>query len=161
MSDVSEQDLKKAKQIGKEMQEAFAAMKRPENKGKDVFQLAPLSFQERLRDFDETKLRSDIAKEIEKHNENAAVLGGSFACSVCTTLTYSGVVALLGASIILSGGMSIPAVLAASGYSMAGLATVIAALTGVSAGAITAMLSIAGATLAVLVVGLCEAMGHC
>lgn len=161
MSDAKEPNLKQAQQIGKEMQEVFEALKRPENKGKDVFQLAPLSFQERLKDFDEEKLKNDIAEEVGKHNENAAVLGGSFGCSVCTTVTYGGIVIALGASVILSGGMSIPAVLAASGYSMAGLATVISALTGVSAGAITAMLSIAGTTLGVLVVGLCEAMGHC
>ncbi|GAB1263695.1 hypothetical protein [Aurantivibrio infirmus] len=161
MTDVSDQQLSQAQQIGQEIREAFEALKRPENKGRDVFELAPKSFQDRLSDAEESKLKSDIAQEVEKHNEKSKLLGGSFGCSVCTTLTYSALVAALGASVIASGGMSIPAVLAASGYSMAGLATVIAALTGVSAGAITAMLTGAGVTLGVLVIGLCEAMGHC
>jgi hypothetical protein len=74
---------------------------------------------------------------------------------------YFGIAALLGASIILSGGMSIPAVMAASGYSMSGLAVVISAMTGVSVGAVTALLAAAGTTLGLLVLGLCEAIGWC
>jgi hypothetical protein len=57
--------------------------------------------------------------------------------------------------------MSIPAVLAASAYSMSGLAVVISAMTGVSVGAVTALLGAGGTTLSIVCLGLCEAMGAC
>lgn len=161
MTEVSQEKLALAEKIGQEVQAAFDKMASPENATKDALTLAPQSFQERLAGYDVSQLRQEIGQQLEQHNAERQLLGGSFACSVCTTLLYAAIVAALGATIIVSGGMSIPAVLAASGYSMSGLAVVISAITGVSTGAITAMLTAGGTTLGVLVIGLCEAMGKC
>jgi len=161
MTLVSGDKLISARAIGEEIKAALEASRLPENSGRDVLELAPVSFQSRLAEFNVSKLSAEIAQELEKKKSGEPLLGSMFGCSVCTTLTYAGIVALLGASVIVSGGMSIPAVLAASGYSMAGLATVISAMTGVSAGAVSALLSVAGASLGLVVIGLCEAMGCC
>ena len=89
------------------------------------------------------------------------LLGGAFKCKLCTTGVFVGIALAIGGSIILSGGMSIPAVLAASAYSVSGLAAVIAAMTGLTTGAVTALLVMAGMTLSLLCLGLCEKMKAC
>jgi len=161
MNDVSKQQLGSAEQIGRELKLAFDAMSSPDNAGQDILELAPVAFKNRLATHNLDNLRLDIAQQLEQQKADGQLLGGTFACTACSTLVYAGIVVLLGASVILSGGMSIPAVLAASGYSISGLAVVISALTGVTTGAVTALLTVAGTTLGVLVIGLCEAMGKC
>lgn len=161
MNTVSPQALATAKQIGEEINATFNSFSSENNNNQDIIELAPISFKNRLKNHDISKLRQDITQQLALQKADSPLLGGAFACSACTVLVYAGIVAALGATIILSGGMSIPAVLAASGYSASGLAVVLSAMTGVSTGAIVAMLNIGGTTLGVLVVGLCEAMGNC
>lgn len=81
-------------------------------------------------------------------------MASKFWCDIYVTGMYVGIAAIIGGSIILSGGLSMPAVLAASGYSMSGLAVVISAMSGVSTGAVTAILTASSMTLAILVLGL-------
>ena len=156
-----DQNLELAKNIGEEMRIALERSHAPGNMGKDITSLAPDYLRDRLKELNIDKIRAEVADAYKEKYQGNQPLGSAFGCGVCTTLTYSGLVILIGGTIILSGGMSIPAVLAASGYSTAGLATVISAMTGVTTGAISAMLTAGGATIGLLVIGLCEAMGSC
>jgi hypothetical protein len=164
MSDVSEAKKSEAQAIGKEILAAIQAAKAvPSNPGAEPVQLlmqhAPSSLQQRLagRNLSALSVQADPTAGIDQ----AGLMKGAFKCTLCTTGLMVGIAAALGGSIILSGGMSIPAVLAASAYSMSGLAVVIAAMTGVSVGAVTALLGVAGTTLSIVCLGLCEAMGAC
>lgn len=161
MTDLLDARLQLAKEIGREISATLHAAHLPKFSGHDIYELTPDSFKARLKQHDVPKLRVDFAREIEEQRDDELLFGSAFGCSLCTTLTYTGLVAALGASVVLSGGMSIPAVLAASGYSVTGLATIISAMTGVTVGAVTAMLTAAGTTLGLVVIGLCEAMGAC
>lgn len=154
-------DLELARTLGVELEMAINKSHQLENRGKPVEDLASSYLKQQLINIDLDAVRTEVADAYAEKNKGQPVFGGAFGCSLCTTLTYSGLVILIGGSIILSGGMSIPAVLAASGYSVAGLATVISALTGVTTGAVTAMITASGATVGLIVIGLCEAMGAC
>ncbi|WP_434355518.1 hypothetical protein NF212_10935 [Parasalinivibrio latis] len=159
MKEVTEETLAMAKSIGSEIDEALNAHQAPENRGRDILDLTPDSFRQRLTGVPVEELQEEVSQEYAA--QNTPLMKSKFSCAACTTLTYAGIVAAVGATVIVSGGMSIAAVLAASGYSVAGLATIISAMTGVSVGAVTAMLSVSGVTLSVLVIGLCEKMGKC
>jgi hypothetical protein len=164
MSDVSEAKKSEAEAIGKEILAAIQAAKAaPAGPGAEpvaqLMQHAPSSLRQRLsgRDLSALSIQADPTAEADQ----PGLMKGPFKCTLCTTGLMVGIAAALGGSIILSGGMSIPAVLAASAYSMSGLAVVISALTGVSVGAVTALLGVAGTSLSIVCLGLCEAMGAC
>lgn len=164
MSDVSAAKKSEAEAIGKEIlatiKAAKAATSAPGAEPVErLMQHAPPSLKQRLagRDLSALSVNADPAAG----PDQGGLLQGGFKCTLCTTGLVVGIAAALGGSIILSGGMSIPAVLAASAYSMSGLAVVISAMTGVSVGAVTALLGVAGTSLSLVCLGLCEAMGAC
>jgi hypothetical protein len=164
MSDVSDAKKAEAEAIGKEILAAIQAAKAtPSSPGAEpvaqLMQHAPSSLQQRLSGRDLTAL--GIHADPTAGAAPGGLMKGAFKCTLCTTGLMIGIAAALGGSIILSGGMSIPAVLAASAYSMSGLAVVISAMTGVSVGAVTALLGAGGTTLSIVCLGLCEAMGAC
>ena len=156
-----DQTLELAKSLGEEIRYTLKRSHEPQHMGKEITSLASVAFKKQLQKVNLDKVRGEVADAFQEKYQGNQPLGSAFGCATCTTLTYSGLVILIGGTIIVSGGMSIPAVLAASGYSTAGLATVISAMTGVSTGAISAMLTASGATIGLLVIGLCEAMGAC
>lgn len=164
MTEVAESQTTEAEVIGKEILAAIQAAKSSETVHKvgsveHLMEHASPSLKKRLAGRDLTALNVDDT-DFPKGKE-PELLEGRFKCTVCTTGLTLGIAAALGGGIILTGGMSIPAVLAASAYSMSGLAVVISAMTGVSVGAVTALLTAAGTTLSIVCLGLCEAMGAC
>jgi hypothetical protein len=167
---VSEEKVAEAKAIGAEIRTAMEVVRSSGtmNARASSSNAPASSFMEHAPDTLKVRLAGRDLQALEREGAQLGATGAAggllrsaFGCGVCTTGMYVGIAALLGASIILSGGMSIPAVLAASGYSMSGLAVVISAMTGVSAGAVTALLTAAGTTLGLVVLGLCEAIGWC
>lgn len=169
ITEISETKINEAKAIGSEI---FGAMQKINTQT-----MSPTTSNEaessRLTDF----LSKDLAAKLKHHDlealeaqgaefctlksEKSGLMTSKFGCAACTTGLYIGIAALIGGAVVLTGGMSIAAVAAASGYSISGLAVVISAMTGVSVGAVSAIIGAGQVTLGVVVIGLCEAMDKC
>lgn len=158
----SEPNVKAALKMGEGIRDALAMSHTPQGRDREIVSLLPIQLQAQFAKINLAKVRVDLAESYERRCAHKRMpLSSALGCSCCTTLIYASVVALIGLSISASDGVSIPAVLAASGYSIVGLATVISALTGATVGAVTGLLTARGATLGLVVIGLCEAMGAC
>ncbi len=173
-TEVPEEKIEEARAIGEEIRKAIEAaeqsgaplMAAPANTDADAAQISftsylPENIIDLMGDQDLTALEAQGAEFCTLKANESGLMTSKFGCSLCTTGLYFGIAALIGGAVVLSGGMSIPAVLAASGYSLSGLAVVISAMTGVSVGAVTAIIGGAQITLGLAVLGLCEAMGKC
>ncbi|MEZ5691004.1 MAG: hypothetical protein R3D71_04995 [Rickettsiales bacterium] len=168
---ISQEKIADAEFIGKEIMKAMEAVRDKQKlmmASDGNVQGIPPSIADNLSDDIKKRLTGYDIEVLEKEGSEICALGAKeglltskFGCGCCTAGFYIGLAAIIGGAIILSAGMSIPAVLAASGYSMSGLATVLAAMTGVEVGAISLMLTAAKATLGLIALGICEKMGWC
>lgn len=169
VNQVSEEKIAEAKSIGKDIFHAMNAMERQQAPLGAVQGMSLSSFTDFLTDDLKNRLKNQDIAALEargaefcsiKANESG-LMTSKFGCAACTTGLYIGIAALIGGAVVLTGGLSIAAVAAASGYSVSGLAVVISAMTGVSTGAVSAIIGAGQVTLGVVVVGLCESMGKC
>jgi len=171
-TEVPQEKIEEAKKIGSEILSVIEKLSQPQqplmgaskvaNQEQTFASFLPDSIKDRFEGQDISQLEAEGQSFCAISNDDKpALLGSKFGCSVCTTGLYFGIAAIIGGGAILTGGMSIAAVAAAAGYSTTGLAVVISALTGLSTGAVSAIMTGAGITLGVLVLGLCEKMGKC
>lgn len=159
--EVSEEKIAEAKAIGNEIQIAIEKMQQQSTSQNSFADIISSNITDKIQSQDIQSLEAQGAEFCTLKPAEAGLMTSKVGCALCTTGLYVGIAALIGGAVVLTGGMSIAAVAAASGYSMAGLSVVISAMTGISTGAVTAIIGAGQVSLGIVVLGLCEAMGKC
>ncbi len=125
-----------------------------ENPADTLLSYAPATLQAKFSEETKEQINQIVQQTQETLDQSEEMVGGGFCKAGCTIGMWAAIVAAVGAAIAVSQGAAIAPLIAMD----AGLLTVLAAITGLSEGAIAALSAAGGLTFGSLIDAACENM---